>query len=152
MYALSEQQTLPPIDPVSLRAIEQFEACVSHAPQVEVLTQHVLHGGMYSRTVLIPRDVVITGAFIKVPTILFVKGDCTVWSSGQTTHLSGYQIIPASANRKQIFVAHEDTYLTMIFATTAKTIEDAEIEFTDQVEQLASRLDPNTNTVIITGE
>ena len=44
----------------------------------------------------------------------------------RATDLCGYHVIPASAGRKQVFVAHADTDLTMLFPSHAATVEDAE--------------------------
>ena len=37
-------------------------------PQVDLPVHHTLHGGMYSRSLVIPAGVAIAGAFILVPT------------------------------------------------------------------------------------
>ncbi len=66
--------------------------------------------------------------------------------------LTGHCVIPASAHRKQAFTAHEDTYLTMSFATGAATVEEAEDEFTDEAALLLSRRPDSPNEVTITGE
>ncbi len=56
----------------------------------------------------------------------------------------------ASAGRKQAYIAHKDTFLTMSFKTNAKTVEEAEAEFTDDHERLMSR--NGVNKIVITGE
>jgi hypothetical protein len=53
--------------------------------------------------------------------------------------LVGYNVIQASAGRKQIYVTREETAITMIFPSNAKTVEEAEEEFTDEAEMLLSR-------------
>ena len=45
-----------------------------------------------------------------------------------------------------------DTRVTMIFPTTARTVEEAEAEFTEEADGLCSRRDPTSNHVVITGE
>jgi len=96
--------------------------------------------------------VAIAGAFIQVPTTLVVSGNVTVYANDQAYEIDGYQVLVASAGRKQVFVAHTDTNMTMTFATDAKTVEDAENEFTSEPDLLASRRHENLNTTIITGE
>lgn len=120
-------------------------------PQVPLATDHVIHGGIYSRTILIPAGVLLTGALIKVPTTLVLNGDVTVWTGIGEIHLRGHNVLPASAGRKQAFVAHTNTFLTMLFPTSAKTVEEAEREFTDEWEMLASH-SSEFNSVLITGE
>lgn len=121
-------------------------------PQVDLPVHHILHGGMYSRSLVIPAGVAIAGAFIQVPTTLVVSGNVTVYANDQAYEIDGYQVLVASASRKQVFVAHADTNMTMTFATDAKTVEDAENEFTSEPELLASRRHEDLNTTIITGE
>jgi len=121
-------------------------------PQVDLPVHHTLHGGMYSRSLVIPAGVAIAGAFILVPTMLIVSGNVTVYANDQAYEIDGYQVLVASAGRKQLFVAHSDTSMTMLFATTATTVEAAEDEFTSESSLLASRRYEDLNTTIITGE
>ena len=76
----------------------------------------------------------------------------TVYANDQEYEIDGYQVLVASAGRKQLFVAHSDTNMTMLFATTATTVEAAEDEFTSESSLLASRRYEDLNTTIITGE
>lgn len=137
---------------LELEQIRDIQGALLSMPQVEIPTHHVLHGGMYARTIRIPAGIAIAGAFVQVPTVLIVAGHVSVLANGKTIEIDGYQVIPASAGRKQAFVAHTDTEMTMIFATTAKTVREAEAEFTSEPELLASRQDCATNITIITGE
>jgi hypothetical protein len=118
-------------------------------PQVEIQTDHILHGGMYARTIRIAPEVVLMGALVKIPTMLIVNGKTAVFTGESWIELEGYHVIPARAGRKQIFVAREETSITMIFPTDAKTVEQAEKEFTDEHESLMSRKN-ETDTVTIT--
>jgi hemolysin-activating ACP:hemolysin acyltransferase len=64
--------------------------------------------------------------------------------------LKGHNVLPASANRRQVYVAIQDTTVTMSFRTWAQTVEDAEREFTDEYDRLLSH--HNANVVVLTGE
>lgn len=108
-------------------------------PQVEIETTHHLHAGLYARTIRIPAGVVITGALICIPTLLILSGHATVFIGGESVELVGYHVLPGQAGRKQVFRAHADTDLTMLFATQASTVEEAEAEFTHETDSLASR-------------
>jgi len=134
----------------SVARVEALEDIMLGLPQIELTTEHVIHGGMYARTIVIPAGVAITGVFIEVPTLIIVQGDTSVMVNDADMRLTGYNIIPASKGRKQAFVAHTDTVLTMIFATKAKTVEEAENEFTKEADRLLSRT--RGNHVTITGE
>jgi hypothetical protein len=119
-------------------------------PQIEVNTEHVIHGGMYIRTIRLAPEVVLMGALVKVSTVLIVSGKTAVFTGENWIELDGYHVIPARAGRKQIFVTREDTSITMIFRTDAKTVEQAEEEFTDEAGALMSRKNEN-DTVLVTG-
>jgi hypothetical protein len=119
-------------------------------PQIEVQTDHIIHGGMYTRTIRLAPEVVLAGALVKVPTMLIVSGKTAVFTGESWIELDGYHVIPARAGRKQIFITREDTNITMIFRTDAKTVEEAESEFTEEAESLMSRKS-NHDTVTIIG-
>jgi hypothetical protein len=119
-------------------------------PQIEVDTEHIIHGGMYIRTIRIAPEVVLMGALVKVSTVLIVSGKTAVFTGEGWIELDGYHVIPACAGRKQIFVTREETSITMIFRTDAKTVAQAEEEFTSEAEALMSRNNDN-DTVLVTG-
>lgn len=135
---------IAPMSQQSVEKVAALEQVALQQPQTPIDTIHSLHGGVYTRTICIPAGVLLTGAFIKIPTTLIAHGDCFVYVGDKTLRLTGYNIIPASAGRKQAFVAVSDTWLSMIFATAAKTIEQAEREFTDEADMLFSRKFSNT--------
>jgi hypothetical protein len=78
----------------------------------------------------------ITGALIKIPTVVITSGSLIAYTGEGLKPLDGYNVIKAEAGRKQAFVAKTGSYITMIFATSATTIEEAEREFTDEYELL----------------
>lgn len=142
------------IVPASTRAavskVQALEAHVARLPQIGLTTRHVIHAGVYARTITIPAGVVLTGALIKRATLLIVSGVVQVFTGEESVLIEGYHVIPASAGRKTAYFALEDTDLTMVFPTNARTVQEAEREFTDDVEMLMSHV--NENEVIITGE
>lgn len=144
------QTVLPPTTPAALEKVCELEKRVLEVPQVECATHHVIHAGVYHRTICMRKGVVLTGALIKIPTTLVVSGKTSVLiGDGEEYLVEGYRVFAASAGRKQAFIAHEDTYLTMSFKTNAKTVEEAEAEFTDDHERLLSR--NGVNEIVITG-
>jgi hypothetical protein len=145
--------SIQPMSPGAVARVTELEQRILALPQVEIHTQHILHAGMYSRTITIPGGVVLTGALIKRATLVIVSGDVLVSrGDAEGLRITGTEVLPASADRKQAFVAHADTTVTMVFPTSAATVEEAEAEFTDDTDLLFSRRDPNLNTIIITGE
>lgn len=135
-----------------LAGINRVQDAILRVPQVEIQTEHIIHGGMYVRTIRLGAGVVLVGALIKVPTVLIVNGRTRVFTGEAWIELEGYHVIPARAGRKQIFVTRAETGITMIFRTDAKTVEQAELEFTDEAELLMSRTHGDRDTVTITGE
>lgn len=135
---------------ISIAEVSAFECALKELPQCPIETHHVIHGGMYHRTIMIPRDVALTGVLVKIPTTLVFSGESLVYTGDGVIHLKGYQVIPASAGRKQAFHALSDSWLTMSFPTDAQTVEEAEREFTDEFDQLMSH--GMNNFVVITGE
>jgi len=151
MPAILRATSLPAMDDDAMEKVRRLETEMRKSPQVPIQTGHVFHAGVYARTVMIPAGMYITGALIKIATLLIVSGNASVFIGSETIEINGYHIIPASAGRKQVFLAHEDTYLTMQFATSAKTIEEAEAQFTDETHLLLSRYAQH-DQLLITGE
>lgn len=121
-------------------------------PQIKIRTRHQIHGKVYIRTITIPKNVMITGVPVKIATSLIMWGDLTVWLGATSRRYRGYKVLPASAHRQQIFGANRRSHLSMIFATTAKSVKAAEREFTDDFARLQSRRFDDCNDVVITGE
>lgn len=135
-----------------IQGVREVEFVSMALPQIDIATTHVIHAGMYARTIFIPAGVLVTGVLIKIGTILIVCGNVLVYLGDEIIELQGYNVLPASANRKQAFATKTDTYLTMIFPSNAENVEKAEKEFTDEVDMLISRNGSVNNQIIITGE
>lgn len=133
-----------PMGPSAIERARRLETLASVLPQVSIGTDHVFHAGLYARTVLVPAGVMITGVLIKIPTVLIVSGDAIVHAEGGPLELHGYNVLPASAGRKQAFVALTDTHLTMIFGTSASDVDAVEREFTDELDKLVTRRENTT--------
>lgn len=131
--------TIQPMSPAAIERVRAFEKICAAQPQVPVEIRHTLHAGMYARTVVIPAGVVITGVLVRVATILVVSGDAVMFGEGGPVALVGHHVLTAAAGRKQAFVARADTHLTMLFPTAATTVEEAEDEFTEEVDMLTTR-------------
>ena len=152
MNELAQQHPyLPAMSSQGVAAVRHLEAVLMQREQIELSTHHVIHGGAYHRTICIPAGAVLTGVLIKVPTTLVFHGDATVFTGAEEVRLAGHHVLPASAGRKQAFIAHADTWLTMSFPTSAQTVAEAEEQFTDEAALLLSR-DSASDVVVITGE
>ena len=149
---VAAESRIPAMTAQAIDKVRELEAITRDLPQVEIATDHVLHGGMYARTICIPAGVVLTGVFIRVPTLLVFDGNATVNAGDDATTLVGYHVLADSAHLRQAFLAHADTRLTMVFATQAKTVAEAEDEFTDEAHLLFSRKPGAVKRINITGE
>ena len=83
--------------------------------------------------------------------MVITVGSASVLVGKEWMDVEGYRVLPASANRKQAFRSRGAFIITMLFPTDAKTVEEAEREFTDEFELLLSHRQ-DLNTVTITGE
>jgi hypothetical protein len=92
--------------------------------------------------VKVPAGYVITGAPVKIETLLTIVGDCIIGLDGNEVRVTGFAKIRAAAHRMGVFTAVTDTFISMSFATTATTVEEAEAQFTDEAHRLASRRQP----------
>lgn len=143
-------QFIPPMSEEGISKVRAFEEAALKTSQLAAKTLHLLHAMVYHRTMFMTAGTYLTGALIRIPTAVTISGDISVFLGDEWVRHTGYHVLPASAHRKQIFIAHSDTYVTMAFATLAKTVEEAEEEFTEEAALLLSRY--NENEVIITGE
>ena len=149
---LAVQSSIPAMSLKSLEQAQNIEGFLSDLPQIEVTTWHTLHAGVYTRTIFMAKNSVISGALIKRSVNLIISGRVVVSiGDNEAVEYDGYTVLTAAANRKQVFIAKKNTYLTMYFATEAKTIEEAENEFTDEGDKLISRKPEGINHVVITG-
>lgn len=133
------------------RVCELEGLSLNYCEQVEFPMEHLIHAGMYARTLHMKAGEFLTGALLRVATTLIVSGDCTVFVGEETIELRGYTVLPGSAGRKQVFVAHTGVSMTMIFPTKATTISDAEREATNDFARLPTNFQSNT-LKLITGE
>ena len=143
---------IPAITDAALEKVCQLQTILKDVPQRQAVTSHLIHGGIYSRTLRLEADSWLVGAIVKIPTTLIVQGDVVVYVNGERVPLNGYNVFAASAHRKQALYAKTETYLTMSFPTDAKSVEEAEEQFTDEFGDLCSRRPDALNQITITGE
>lgn len=109
------------------------EFMLQNLPQADIEIKHDLCGNLYSRYCFIPKDVVVVGALLKVPTLLIVNGDCVIFDGEKTQRVTGYKMLQGQAYRQSAFRALEDTSLTMLAVVEGcSTVEEAEKFITDQ--------------------
>lgn len=139
MNNLQPKTTIPPMKQGDIDKVRELEDFLLSFPQVDLVHTHTLHGCVYTRTVFLPAETIITGAHIIVPTTLIVSGKVVAYFGDRSVTIEGYEVFTAAPGRKVGFAAVADTYLTMIYATDAMTVEEAENQFTDESDRLMTR-------------
>jgi len=136
---------IPPMLPEAIDIVRALETDRMKQPQVTIEIDQYVHAGIYYRTMFVPhigRGTLITGVEVKLATGLIISGDVTVFVGppvGEIRVTGTNRLVQAGAGRKQAFATHADTYVTMTFPTRATTTEQAEREFTDEVDLLTTR-------------
>lgn len=132
--------TLGAMAPEAVAEIKKFRDRVGELPgQTDLPIEHHLHAGVYSRTVFIPKGMLAFGTQIRVPTQMIISGSVVINDGLERREYEGFKVLDGAAGRIQVAYAREDTYVTMLFATDAKTVREAEDEFTDEAALLQTR-------------
>ena len=131
-------QPLTMVDPAAPK-ITALKKQLALLPQAKLATQHLIHGGMYARTIFIPAGTVLTGANTKIDNICIVSGDITVSTDKGVQRLTGYHVIAANAGYSRAGVAHADTYWTTLLPTELNDVAAIEDAMTDDSAHLQSR-------------
>ena len=145
--------SLVPPSPDLLAKLDQAQKIILQCPQGEVVTEHLIHGGMYARTIRRGPGMLSIGSRMLRSTILIIHGNCSfVGGNGERVDLTGYNVIPGCAGRKQLSLTHGPVEMTMLFPTSAVTVEEAENEICAEADQLMSRKDNSKDKIMITGQ
>lgn len=133
----------------------RVQQALMQTPQIEVHTEHVIHGGIYTRTIRMKPGTYVMGAHYKVPSTVVLCGTLYAYSGDKWKRFDGVNVLTGSKGRKQLFATpyenEADAVITMSFRTDAKTVEQAENEMTDEAELLMSR-HSDGDSVVITEE
>ena len=144
------KEVLPAMSDAAISKVREYSEKIGKLPQLPVKTFHVLHAGIYTRMIYVLKNAVLTSVLVKIPTLITINGDVTVNVGTHEARYTGTHAIPVSAKRKIGYFAHEGTWITMQFASDAKTVEEAEVQFTDEFGKLMSH--HCDNDITITGE
>lgn len=136
---ISTNASIPSMSEFILKEVKRIEEIYAQLPQEVFEITQSIHAGMYARTLKMPPDRLIVGAHIKIPTFLIVAGDALVGDGITGKRYTGHHVLTCEAHRKQIIVSKTQTFITMLFPTAAKTVKDAEQEFTDEWPLLQTR-------------
>jgi len=130
---------IPAPSPVVLGDLTRLQTYLLSLPeddfqQVPLPVEHLLWGGMYARTVRRGFDSVTIGSLI-----LIVNGSCSMLIGDKRVDLEGYNVLAGLPGRKSMSVARGPVEMTMIFPTSASTVEEAENEIFVEAGLLVSR-------------
>lgn len=139
---------LVPPDAQTLAVLRDIDAQMLELPQTGIAIDHLIHGGMYARTAHVPPDTIVSGALLRRATVLILHGDVSVFTGVDSVRLTGFNVLPGNAGRKQLFRTHTETHMTMVLPSDAQSVDDAEHEFTSEPELLMK----TAGRVTITGE
>lgn len=138
-------RSVPAMTPCAIDKVYRLEAENLARPQTDIAFEHHFHAGVYARTMIVPEldagaACLITSALIRIPTLLVTNGDALLYvGEDSPVRLSGCMVVKAEAGRKVAYLAMSGFRVTMIFATAARTVEEAEEEFTHEAHLLQSR-------------
>ncbi len=141
--AVIEKPSPPTVIPApslsTMDSLMRLQAFMARLPEVPLPTEHLLHGGMYARTVRRDLGSVTIGSLITKATILIVNGPCSMLIGDRRVDLEGYNVLAGLPGRKSMSVTRGPVEMTMIFPTNAVTVEEAENEICAEADQLVSR-------------
>jgi hypothetical protein len=132
-------EVIPAPSPAVLDSLMRLQTFMADLPEVPLPTEHLLHGGMYARTVRRDFDSITIGSLINKATILIVNGSCSMLIGDKRVDLEGYNVLAGLPGRKSMSIARGPVEMTMLCPTSAATVEEAENEIFAEVGQLVSR-------------
>lgn len=120
-------------------AVRRLEAELVQMPQLMLDTSHLIHAGLYARTVMIPAGTVLTGAMTNHDNVCVVFGDITVTTDEGPQRLTGFHVLPAKAGAKRVGLAHADTWWATLWPTDLTDVQAIEDDMSDESAGLQSR-------------
>ena len=120
-------------------SVVELEALISQAPQTQLVTEHALENGMYSRTIFIPAGCVLTGALHKTDHLNVVVGDILVTTDDGVKRITGHKVLQTKAGQKRAGFALMPTIWTTICRTEYKSLDDL-VKIEDALVEGAQKL------------
>lgn len=120
--------------------VAALERLILQAPQVDLGTRNLVHGGLCARWIFVPAGTVLTGALTNKANVCIVFGDIEVTTDDGPKRLTGFHVLPAEPGAKRAGHAIADTWWATVWRTDLDRIEDIEAEMTHEADRLQSRL------------
>jgi hypothetical protein len=112
-----------------------FEHEMRKHEQLELLTEHFISPGIYTRVLHIPKGCLLTGKIHKQPILnIMLKGDISVLLGNEVRRIVAPFICVSPAGSKKIGFAHEDTIWAGCHGTNETDVEAIERLFIAQTE------------------
>ncbi len=113
-------------------------------PQVDIPAIHNFSAGIYSRHVVIPAGVLITGRKHRHSHLVMIAhGRVTIWDEQHgTQNLVGFTVFESKPGARRMIYAHEETIFITLHATNETDIEKVEEEIyfpSEVVDELKRR-------------
>lgn len=110
-------------------SIMALEVRLSQHPQIEIPVVHRYSGGIYSREITIPADVILTGKIYKDDHFdVMVYGDVTVTTDEGRKRLTGFNISKGNQGKKRAGYTHAETrWIT--FCSSPEMADDEYIDY-----------------------
>lgn len=115
-------------DPLRVRAdIAALRHRMSEIEQVEIRHEESLAYGLYTRTIFIPKGVLLLGKIHKKPCVnIVLSGDISIATeTGEIRVQAGY-MVTSPAGMQKVGFAHEDTVFVNVFRTDETDIAKIE--------------------------
>lgn len=123
----------------SIEQVRRLENLLLMLPQIDLQTQHIIHGEVSARWGLIPKGCSMTGAITNRDNICVLFGDITVTTDDGPRRLIGFHVLAAQAGAKRVGDANEDTWWATLHHTKLTDIREIEDEMTDESARLLTR-------------
>lgn len=119
--------------------IDSLEDNLAKLPLLEFVTGHIFKGGMYTRSLFIPKGTILTGRRHKTEHInIITQGSCSVATEdreGEETKIEATApcIFSSKAGVRKVVYAYEDVMWTTVHICKATNAEDALKELTEDI-------------------
>ena len=147
-----QHANLPAASSSEIAKVSTLRELMRAQAQTHFITQHLVHGGMYVRTVLVPDGQLVAGVRMLVPTVTIVDGHVTIYRENGNMQLTGHHVIPGSAGRMIAFMTHSEVAMDMFYPTKLTDVHEIQKEFTDEHAMLVPLHNLSEHRIIVTGE
>ncbi len=113
-------------------AIERLQKVLSELPPVRIATAHQFADGMYARTILIPKNLILVGAVHKREHFFIViRGDIILVTAEGGVRITKPTVLVSKPGTKRAGWAQEDTIVMTVHRTDLHDIAQIESEIAE---------------------